>query len=400
MSRKKRQRSRRLMVLDTNVLMHDPSCLLRFHEHDVFIPMIVLEELDNNKRGHSEVARNARQDCSTTDDYRDDQVLDDLSLLATGQFTQPEGFWERNSKNLSSWQKDGNTYYKITGPDVEKWYPNQLIHDGKDEGLEAIVRQLDKREATIEVCVNYRSSHHNVWGINARNREQNFALNLLMDPAVDFVSLLGNAGTGKTLLTLAAGLAQVLDERRYQEIIMSRATVPMGEDIGFLPGTEEEKMVPWMGALMDNLEVLASNDGGSWGRAATNDLLRNRIKIHSMNFMRGRTFLNKYVIIDEAQNLTSTQMQALITRAGPGPKMVVLGKVSQIDTPYLTETTSGRTYVGERFKLWQHSGHITLRSGERSRLADYASEALCVPPLARAALSITISRPRGDHGLP
>src|SRR3569833_1538390 len=293
MSRKKRQRSRRLMVLDTNVLMHDPSCLFRFHEHDVFIPMIVLEELDNNKRGHSEVARNARQASRTmeelvqgasrqenekglhlpklqdsnpsggrlffqtrtlnydlprdlpsnlpdnsilatvlalqmtnpdrsvvlvskdinlrikasalgitAEDYRDDQVLDDLSLLATGQFTLPEGFWERNS--------------------------------------------------------NYRSSHHNVWGINARNREQNFALNLLMDPAVDFVSLLGNAGTGKTLLTLAAGLAQVLDERRYQEIIMTRATVPMGEDIGFLPGTEEEKMVPWMGALMDNLEVLAS----------------------------------------------------------------------------------------------------------------------------------------------
>lgn len=467
MSRKKRPRSRRLMILDTNVLMHDPSCLFRFHEHDVFIPMIVLEELDNNKRGHSEVARNARQASRTmeelvqgatrqdierglplpragegvpssgrlffqtrtlnydlprdlpgnlpdntilatvlamqvtntdrsvvlvskdinlrikaaalgvhAEDYRDDQVLDDLNLLATGQFTLPEGFWERNSKNLTSWQKDGKTYYKVSGPDVEKWYPNQLIHDGKDGGLEAIVRQLDKREATLEVCSNYRSSHHNVWGINARNREQNFALNLLMDPAVDFVSLLGNAGTGKTLLTLAAGLAQVLDERRYQEIIMTRATVPMGEDIGFLPGTEEEKMVPWMGALMDNLEVLASNEGGSWGRAATNDLLRNRIKIHSMNFMRGRTFLNKYVIIDEAQNLTSKQMKALITRAGPGTKMVVLGNVSQIDTPYLTETTSGLTYVVDRFKHWQHSGHITLRSGERSRLADYASEAL------------------------
>ncbi len=467
MSPKKRQRGRHLMILDTNVLMHDPACLFRFQEHDVFIPMIVLEELDNNKRGHSEVARNARQasrfmeelvqgasrqeiekglplpalkdDESAggrlffqtrtlnydlprdlpsnlpdntilatvlalqatnpdrmvvlvskdinlrvkaaalgipAEDYRDDQVLDDLSLLATGQVTLAEEFWDRNGKDLASWQKDGKTFYKIKGPDVEQWYTNTFVHDGRDNSLEAIVRHIDKQEATLEVCTNYRSSHHNVWGINARNREQNFALNMLMDPAIDFVSLLGNAGTGKTLLTLAAGLAQVLDERRYQEIIMTRATVPMGEDIGFLPGTEEEKMVPWMGALMDNLEVLASNDGGSWGRAATNDLLRNRIKIHSMNFMRGRTFLNKYVIIDEAQNLTSKQMKALITRAGPGTKMVVLGNVGQIDTPYLTETTSGLTYVVDRFKAWEHSGHITLRSGERSRLADYASEAL------------------------
>jgi PhoH-like ATPase len=466
MARKKKHQARRLIILDTNVLMHDPACLFRFQEHDVFVPMIVLEELDNNKRGHSEVARNARQASRfmeelvqgasrqdievglplpaagenkvgggrlffqtralsyelprdlpgsmpdntilatvlalqglhpertvalvskdinlrikaaalgiLAEDYRDDQVLDDLALLATGQSVLPAEFWERNGKNLTSWQQEGRTFYKITGPDVEKWFTNQLVHDGKADGFEAIVRELDRRSATLEMITNYRS-HHSVWGINARNREQNFALNLLMDPNIDFVSLLGNAGTGKTLLTLAAGLAQVLDERRYQEIIMTRATVPMGEDIGFLPGTEEEKMVPWMGALMDNLEVLASNEGGSWGRAATNDLLRNRIKIHSMNFMRGRTFLNKYVIIDEAQNLTSKQMKALITRAGPGTKMVVLGNVRQIDTPYLTETTSGLTYVVDRFKNWQHSGHITLLSGERSRLADQAAELL------------------------
>ncbi|MEO5703098.1 MAG: PhoH family protein, partial [Gammaproteobacteria bacterium] len=219
---------------------------------------------------------------------------------------------------------------------------------------------------------------HTVWGINALNREQNFALNLLMDPEIDFVTLLGIAGTGKTLLTLAASLAQVLEERRYSEIIMTRVTVPVGEDIGFLPGTEEEKMTPWMGALMDNLEVLTQSNagGGDWGRAATNDLLRNRIKIRSLNFMRGRTFLNKFVIIDEAQNLTSKQMKTLITRAGPGTKVVCLGNVAQIDTPYLTETTSGLTYVVDRFKGWEHSGHITLLRGERSRLADYASEVL------------------------
>jgi PhoH-like ATPase len=158
---------------------------------------------------------------------------------------------------------------------------------------------------------------------------------------------------------------------------MSRVTIPLGEDIGFLPGTEEEKMEPWMGALNDNLEVLTqSQEGGNWGRAATNDLLRNRIKIRSLNFMRGRTFLNRFIIIDEAQNLSPKQMKAVVTRSGPGTKLVCLGNIAQIDTPYLTETTSGITYVVNRFRGWAHSGHITLVRGERSRLADYASDIL------------------------
>ncbi len=460
-------KGKRLYVLDTNVLMHDPSCLYRFQEHDIFLPMIVLEELDNNKRGHSEVARNARQASRTmeelicgaqkkdiekgiklpepanssyvsgriffqtrhltsdlpaslpgnipdnnilatalalqkqsreqkvaivskdinlrikaaalgiyAEDYHDDQVLDDLSLLYTGKAELADDFWNEHSQELSSWKDHEKTYYKITGNDLSDFYPNQLVYSTQSDGFEAIVKEVHSDHAILEMCTNYKSNHHNVWGINARNREQNFALNLLMNPDVDFVSLLGNAGTGKTLLTLAAGLVQVLDEQRYHEIIVTRATVPMGEDIGFLPGTEEEKMVPWMGALMDNLEVLSSGEGGAWGRAATNDLLRNRIKVHSLNFMRGRTFLKKFVIIDEAQNLTSKQMKSLITRAGPGTKVVCLGNIAQIDTPYLTETTSGLTYVVDRFKNWQNSGHITLLSGERSRLADFASQNL------------------------
>ena len=207
-------------------------------------------------------------------------------------------------------------------------------------------------------------------------------MNLLMNPDIDFVTLLGQAGTGKTLLTLASGLTQVLETKLYSEIIMTRVTVPVGEDIGFLPGTEEEKMAPWMGALEDNLDVLNHSEeeggpyGGEWGRAATRDLIRSRIKIKSLNFMRGRTFINKFLIIDEAQNLTPKQMKTLITRAGPGTKVVCLGNIAQIDTPYLTEGSSGLTYVVDRFKGWPHSGHITLQRGERSRLADHAAEVL------------------------
>ena len=240
------------------------------------------------------------------------------------------------------------------------------------------MREANSKSAILETLKDYTHQRNNVWGITARNREQNFALNVLMNPEIDFVTLLGQAGTGKTLLTLAAALAQTLDEKLYSEIIVTRVTVPVGEDIGFLPGTEEEKMTPWMGALEDNLDVLNNTDdeAGEWGRAATQDLIRSRIKVKSLNFMRGRTFLNKFLIIDEAQNLTPKQMKTLITRAGPGTKVVCLGNISQIDTPYLTEGSSGLTYVVDRFKGWPHGGHVTLMRGERSRLADYAAETL------------------------
>ncbi|ADJ28028.1 PhoH family protein [Nitrosococcus watsonii] len=465
---------KRLFVLDTNVLMHDPAAIFRFQEHDIYLPMIVLEELDSAKKGLSEVARNVRQatrflddlleqiespeeinqglplpatlhsgngrtaeisgrlffqthalnvdlpeampgqkpdnsilgtamalqevhpDHTVTlvskdinlrikatvlgihaEDYYNDKVLDDVDLLYTGSFELPHDFWGTHGKAMDSWNERGRTFYRIKGPLVAEWYPNQCLYPGEEHGFEALVRSRESDTAVIELAQDYRSSRHTVWGISARNREQNFALNLLLDPEIDFVTLLGMAGTGKTLLTLAAGLAQTLETKHYREIIMTRVTVPLGEDIGFLPGTEEEKMTPWMGALMDNLEVLAKPDmGGEWARAATNDLLQNRIKIRSLNFMRGRTFLNKFIILDEAQNLTSKQMKTLITRAGPGTKIVCLGNIAQIDTPYLTETTSGLTYVVDYFKNWEYSGHITLLRGERSRLADFASSVL------------------------
>lgn len=456
--------SKRIYALDTNVLLHDPTSLFRFEEHDVFIPMTVLEELDEKKKGASEVSRNGRQvsrflneliergnghgisnglelanpqgvnlkrsaevgrlyfQQRTTnghgkadnlilsavielrdqnpdrqvvlvtkdinlrikakiydihaEDYENDRALDDFALLYTGSKELPEDFWDKHPE-VQSWNERGRTFYKLDRRDDEDWHPNQCLFLPGDNSVELRVLHVDDTRATLVLLDDHSHSNHAVWGIAARNREQNFALNVLMDPDIDFVTLLGTAGTGKTLLALAAGLAQVMDQQRYREIIMTRATVSVGEDIGFLPGTEEEKMTPWMGALTDNLEVLANpEEGGSWGRQATNDLLASRIKIRSLNFMRGRTFLSRYLIIDEAQNLTPKQMKTLITRAGPGTKIVCLGNVEQIDTPYLTETTSGLTYAVDRFQHWEHSAHITLRRGERSRLADFASEAL------------------------
>ncbi|HEY7929186.1 MAG TPA: PhoH family protein, partial [Steroidobacteraceae bacterium] len=311
------------------------------------------------------------------EDYYSDRTIEDADVLYTGVETLPGDFWERHDKDMRSWKEGDRTWYQVNGPLVEAWWPNLFVHEPDAQGIEAIVRSVEGQSARLELARDFRSERHGVWGITARNREQNFALNLLLDPDIDFVTLLGPAGSGKTLLALAAGLTLTLERNRFLEIIMTRVTVPLGEDIGFLPGTEEEKMEPWMGALMDNLEVLTrSEEGGSWGRAATNDLLRNRIKIRSLNFMRGRTFLNRFIILDEAQNLTPKQMKALVTRAGPGSKLICLGNIAQIDTPYLTETTCGLTYVVNRFRGWLYAGHVTLVRGERSRLADFASEAL------------------------
>ncbi len=465
----------KLFVLDTNVLMHDPTSLFRFAEHDVYLPMITLEELDNHKKGMSEVARNARQVSRSLDalvadiseeaidegiplnklgnkdasgrlyfqtrlgrwtlpeglpegkadnqilgvvralqeqyperpvvlvskdinmrikaralglpaeEYFNDHVLEDTDLLYSGILQLPDDFWNRHGKGMESWQEsrqgNGSTFYRVTGPLVPAMLVNQFVYLEPRNGEPSFyghVTQINGRTAVIRTLRDYGHSKNNVWGITARNREQNFALNLLMDPECDFVTLLGQAGTGKTLLALAAGLAQVLETKQYNEIIVTRVTVPVGEDIGFLPGTEEEKMSPWMGAFDDNLEVLnkSDSDAGEWGRAATQELIRSRIKIKSMNFMRGRTFVNKYLIFDEAQNLTPKQMKTLVTRAGPGTKIVCLGNIAQIDTPYLTEGSSGLTYVVDRFKGWSHSGHVTLARGERSRLADHASDVL------------------------
>ena len=462
---------RKLFVLDTNVLLHDPSSLFRFEEHDIYLPLIVLEELDDHKKGMTETARNGRTASRTLDqlianhpngletgvplgsknsvntlgklfiqtqsfmdqlpqtlpvgkadnqilgvvhalqsqqknrtvvmvskdinmrikaralglnaeDYFNDQVIEDTDVLYSGQLALPADFWETHSTNLESWQEGVHTYYRVQGTLPMQMVLNQYVYFDHPDALafhgQVIEIDTNNRTATLRSLIDYSNPKHGIWGVGARNREQNFALNVLMDPEIDFVTLLGPAGTGKTLLTIAAALQQTLEMARFAEVIITRATISVGEDIGFLPGTEEEKMTPWMGALQDNLEILIKGDAnaGDWQRAATGELIKNKVKIKAMSFMRGRTFVNKLLIIDEAQNLTPKQMKTLITRAGPGTKVVCMGNLAQIDTPYLTEGSSGLAYVVEHFKNWAHGAHITLMRGERSRLADFANEAL------------------------
>jgi PhoH-like ATPase len=463
------QSGEKLFVLDTSVLIHDPSAIFRFQEHNIFLPFAVLEALDHAKQTTTETAQNIRQinlfldelvktinskdlqegirlnqhrlasnfdircqgrlffqsehvssqlpdslSADTSDnailgnilalqaqyptgeiilvsrniklrikasilgiiaeDYYNAKALDDIDLLYSGILVLNADFWASDCK-VSTWSEADKIYYRVESDQVSQWHPNQFIISTQDPAFQASVVSIDQNSAVLSQLIDFQSQL--TWGIKALNTHQNFALNMLLNPEIDFVTLLGNAGTGKTLLALAAGLQMTMDDNSYQEIIMTRETISVGENIGYLPGTEEEKMAPWMGALMDNLELLgSSSEHQGWKKTSTEELLMSRIKIRSINFMRGRTFQNRYIILDEAQNLTVKQMKTLITRAGPQTKFVCLGNLAQIDTSYLSATTSGLTFAVDRFKHWQHSAHITLMRGERSRLADFASHNL------------------------
>jgi PhoH-like ATPase len=463
MSPKAKITGKRLFVIDTNVLIHDPMALFAFEEHDLYIPLVVLEELDNHKKGSTDNARNVReclrimddiigtsnateissglplskakasnleslgklyfemrqpelngtpykadnqilQSClhlkdklykktSITlvtkdinlrikasavgvhaEDYFNDQTIEDADMLHTGIRNVDDHYF---SVNLESWTEKGKTYYRVLQED-KPYYPNECISTGDEKGFKAIVSKIDGNSVILRYATDYKGRNHTVWGMRARNDEQNFAMNFLMDKDIDLVTLLGPAGTGKTMIALASALEQTIEQRIYDEIIVTRATVPLGEDIGFLPGTEEEKMAPWMGAINDNIEALLRVDEETpkWQKDNTVEMIMSKIKIKSMSFMRGRTFQNKFVIIDEAQNLTAKQMKALITRVGVNTKIVCIGNLAQIDTPYLSASTSGLTYLVDVMKGWQHGAHITLKKGERSRLASYAQEVM------------------------
>jgi len=451
---------KKLFVLDTNVLMHEPESIYKFEEHDIFIPLRVLEELDSHKRGQNEIARNARQahryldellsaielsdlakgiplksggklhfqtfekeheriadneiievakqlrvdkknkgisvvlvtkDINmrikacvhgiTSEDYRNDQVanVSDESQFG-GQIEITDTMWQAPGIDIKIEREDSPDIgtiiiYQITAPWVGNWSTNTHVYSdsASNKAFRGILRQVEGQCATIELLPDFESQYH-CWGIQAKNKEQNFALSVLTDPEIDFVTIAGDAGTGKTLLTLAAALQLVYEDKFYDEIIVTRATVPMGEDIGFLPGEEEAKIEPWMGAITDALETLsASPEGNDFERKSGVEFLKSKVKVKSSSFMRGRSFSDKFFLIDEAQNLTAAQMHGLISRAGPGTKVVAIGNLKQIDTPYLSASTSGFSFAIDRMRDWKHYAHITLHSVERSRLADYVA---------------------------
>lgn len=454
------KKPRRAYLLDTNVLIHDPAALFRFAEHDVLLPMAVLEELDRLKTGINETARSARQasrklgllldrvdpariregvalhdsvgghsgrlyfltadeeasarplaaddriiaaarataqrrpdetvvlvsndinlrvKCVAqgilAEDFRHDRVLDDSD-------TMDDGVWCVDSMLLQTASPVAGQegVFEIRSDVCADWSPGGLLCAGDDDADDPagdvgwLIRSCDDRRALIERCRDYRRKEDAIWGATAHSLRQNLALNLLLDPQFDLVTLSGPAGTGKTYLALAAGLQLIFEERRHTRIMVTRETVAMGEDIGFLPGSEEEKMAPWMGGIEDNLDTLIGGRD-SWAGAVARDKIQARVVFRSLGFMRGRTFNDTFLIIDEAQNLSPKQMKNLVSRAGRNTRIVCLGNVNQIDSPYLTAASSGLTYLAERFRPWPHAAHVVLHGVERSRLA-MAAESL------------------------
>lgn len=455
-TRKKPAPLTRIFVLDTNVLLHDPNCIFKFAEHDVYVPFVTLEELDGKKAGNQDVNRNARQATRLledvvsqpgynmtegfpladfngrsasgklfvqgialpflpnehlhkndnlylsvlshltkqnpgrevrlvtkdlnlrikaramdflAEDYRHDHAVEDSDLLYRGWRILSTEQWEVWSQDMDSWQDGRKTMYRVPKEDLRI---NEHLVLATGEMLR--VTSVGAEGAVLTRILDRRMERNAVLKVRARNDEQRAALELLMDPEVDMVALLGPAGTGKTLLALAAALAQVKD-KLFDRIMFTRATTPVGEEIGFLPGTEEEKMMPWMGALSDNMEVLCEMAGHVEGQKLR-ELSKEITDVRAMTFMRGRTLNRRVVILDEAQNLTPKQMKTLITRAGEGTKLIVMGNLAQIDSPYLSETSSGLSYLVERFKDWPHFGAVILEHGERSRLANEGNDRL------------------------
>ena len=432
-------------VLDTNVLLHDPLAIFQFDEHTLYLPLVVLEELDKHKKGFTDLARNARQVSRSLDallhkgdlssgfelssypgsrasgklfivnssnvqpglaatladnqilgvaqslnarglnavlvsndinlrvkalavgipaqGYSSDRVLNDEDVLPTGILEIDETFWESHQAGLASmpfWQDKNHWFARVTIPLALNSFVAETTADSKRRAWRVVARS-----ATQSVLRMIHPAQGGGSLLEARNLEQAMALDLLNDQDLDLVCLLGVAGTGKTLLTMASALAQVRDQR-YKEILVTRATVSMGEEIGFLPGTEQEKMNPWLGGtLRDVYSALKLHD---------NDPIKDKVEIASMSFMRGRSFHDKFILIDEAQNLTVPQIKALLTRAANGSKVVLTGNLGQIDTPYLDQGNSGLAWAVTQTLDWNHSAHLILPRGERSRLATYIEQ--------------------------
>jgi PhoH-like ATPase len=457
---------KKLFVLDTNILLHEPLAFTSFKEHDVVVPMTVLEELDYIKDSKKDVARDARvsiramedllRDASpeqmlegvsmaglgsgeaapsgslsifadlsmnktqqvftsnendnriinaalhlqdqfsprevvlvTKDinmrlkakgagmarvqDYRTDQLISDIKYLSKGYYEFEGEFWS-NVKSVESVTEGRDTLHKIDRSLVPDPYINEFLVD-QARSFAGIVEAIDEDCLDVLDLGYERLMSRRAWGITPKNIGQAMALYTLLDPHIDLVILTGPAGSGKTLLALAAALEMVVEKNMYDKIIVTRSTPEIAESIGFLPGTEEEKMAPWLAAITDSLEALHKNDENIKG-SMSYIMEKANIQFKSVNFMRGRSLQNAIVILDESQNLTASQLKTIITRCGEGTKLICAGNLSQIDSNYLNALTSGLTYIVEKFKNFSGSASINLDGVVRSRLAEFAEKEL------------------------
>lgn len=457
---------KKIFVLDTNILLHEPLAFLSFKEHDVVVPMTVLEELDYIKDSKKDVARDARvsiramenllHDASPEDmtegvsmvglasgdaapsgklsifadlsmqesqqvftsnendnriinaalnlqnenpgrevvlvtkdinmrlkakgagmslvqDYFTDQLISDIKYLSKGYLTVEGALWDKVA-NVESFTEGRDTVHRLSKDLVPDPYINEFVVDeaGQFAGL---IEAIDEEHIEVLDLGVERLMSRRAWGISPKNIGQAMALHTLLDPHIDLCILTGPAGSGKTLLALAAALEMVVEQNMYDKIIVTRSTPEIAESIGFLPGTEEEKMAPWLAAITDSLEVLHKHDENT--KSSLNYIMEKaNIQFKSVNFMRGRSLQNAIVLLDESQNLTASQLKTIITRCGEGTKLICAGNLSQIDSNYLNPLTSGLTYLVEKFKLFSGSATISLDGVVRSRLAEFAENEL------------------------
>jgi PhoH-like ATPase len=455
------QSAHKLYVLDTNVLIHDPSAILQFQEHQVVIPMIVLEELDKLKMGKQSIAADCRQAIRQIDriigeaqpleiakgvpilrdneetrgtlsilldsfdqpspvlptnlndnkiinslvklqqnnpkfdvtlitkdinmrlkakgcgiaaqDYYNDQLLSDVDLLEQGFHSLEGSFWQEQHQ-VETFHDATGTYHKVLKEVLpENVHINHFIID--EQEFVGRITAIDDETVTLIDLPKEHLMQQQAWGLKPQDIIQALALNLLLDPNIHLVSLTGQAGSGKTILALAAAIEMTVAKKQFKRIIATRSTRGLDEDIGYLPGTEAEKMEPWLGAITDNLEALHNDDENA---PSSVDYILQKVPLQfkSLNYIRGRSFQHSLILIDECQNLTPHQIKTIITRAGSGSKVICLGNLSQIDTPYLSPISTGLTYLVERFKDFEHGGTITLQGSPRSILAEYAENHL------------------------
>ncbi len=438
--------SKKVFVLDTNVLLHDPMSICHFQEHDIVIPIVVIEEIDTFKKDQTEIGRNARAVSRQLDKLRRDGSLSrgvimegggtltvdvtphplDLGLAALDKHKADNqilacalGQLKVRKEKVVMVSKDTNLRIKAdalglqaedyttdrvavdelyTGTaiwDVDPVKMDMLFDGGlvpdEDRSLNPnqFVTLVDRTNDTHTALGRFYASDGRIhplkrvemppWGVKPRNREQQFALELLLDDSVQVVTLLGKAGTGKTLLAIAAGLQQVVDEERFNKLLVSRPVMPMGRDLGFLPGDISEKLRPYMQPIYDNLDfIVAANMEQRRRSSMTPAQLEEGgyMSVEPLTYIRGRSIPNQYIIVDEAQNLTPHEVKTILTRAGDGTKIVLTGDPFQIDNPYVDASTNGLSYLAEHFKHLDIAGHVTLVKGERSKMAELASNLL------------------------